>query len=126
MEKRQNNFWDLDIIIMEQVIQLNMAIMILVEWKLGRNFILAVLEQTLKVRSKDEITEIIKLAFDNIDTNLSLKYILSYLVFAMEFNTQDLILDQLPGESVYINGVWIFKNDEEKSNILFENLKFLE
>ena len=80
----------------------------------------------MKVRSKDEITEIIKLAFDNIDTNLSLKYILSYLVFAMEFNTQDLILDQLPGESVYINGVWIFKNDEEKSNILFENLKFLE
>ena len=80
----------------------------------------------MKVRSKDEITEIIKLAFDNIDTNLSLKYILSYLVFAMEFNTQDLILDQLPGESVYINGVWIFKNDEEKSNILFENLRFLE
>ena len=80
----------------------------------------------MNVRTKEEITEIIKLAFNNIDTNLSLKYILSYLVFVLDFDTENLILEQLPGESIYTNGVWIFKNDEEKSNMLFENLKFLE
>lgn len=72
----------------------------------------------------EEITEIIKLGFENIDTNLSAGYILSYLVFAMEFNTEKLILEQLPGESVYTNGVWIFKEDEEGANALFESLKF--
>ena len=76
--------------------------------KTGRNFILAVLEQTLKVGSKEEITEIIKLGFENIDTNLSLKYILSYIIFMMDFNTENIVLEQLPGESVYVNGVWIF------------------
>lgn len=85
---------------------------------------MAALKQTLEVRSIEEITEIIKLAFDSVDTNISLGYILSYLVFAMEFNTDNLSLEQLPGESVYSNGVWVFKHDEEETRNLFEGLKF--
>lgn len=92
--------------------------------KTGRNFILAVLNQTLKVRTKEEITEIIKLCFENIDTNLSLKNILSYLVFMIDFDTENIVLEQLPGESVYVNGVWVFKENEIKAKNLFENLKF--
>ena len=46
-----------------------MEIMILEEWKLGRNFILAVLQQTLNVKSIDEIKEIVKLGFENIGSN---------------------------------------------------------
>lgn len=85
---------------------------------------LALLNQTLEAKSMDEITEIIEFAFDNISTNMSLPHILSYLVFAIEFNTENLVLEQLPGETVYTNGVWLFKADKEKTNELFENLKF--
>lgn len=103
---------------------MNMETMILEEWKLGRNFIKAVLEQTLQVKSINEIKEIIKLGFDNIDTNLGIDYIFSYLVFITDFNPDNLQLEQLPGESIYSNGVWIFKANEEESRLLFENVKF--
>ena len=111
---------------MGQLILKNMEIMILEEWELGREFILAALNQTLQVRSVDEIKEIIKLAFEYVDTNLSLSYILSYLVFAIDFNTENLRLEQLPGESVYTNGVWVFKANKDESSLLFDGLKFNE
>ena len=85
---------------------------------------MAVLQQTLKVRSSEEIKEIIKLGFENIDTNLNLSYILSYLVFITEFDTANLVMEQLPGESIYTNGVWIFKIDQEKTKELIGNVKF--
>ena len=42
----------------------------------------------------------------------------------MDFDTQNLVLEQLPGESVYSNGVWVFKEDRLKVQELFESLKF--
>ena len=42
----------------------------------------------------------------------------------MDFKTENIVLEQLPGESVYTNGVWIFKPDNIDTKILFENLKF--
>lgn len=94
------------------------------EWELGRNFILAVVKQTLKVKSIEEIAEIIKLGLQNIKTNLSSSYILSYLAYASDFNTDNLRLEQLPGESIYTNGVWVFKADKEKTAKLFGELVF--
>lgn len=82
------------------------------------------MQQTLNVKSIDEIKEIVKLGFENIDTNLSLSQILSYVVLLTEFDTQNLALEQLPGESVYKNGVWIFDLDEEKTVELIGNVKF--
>lgn len=49
---------------------------------------------------------------------------MSYLVFAVEFDTENIVLEQVPGESVYKNGVWVFKQDEEETQILFNNLKW--
>lgn len=92
--------------------------------KTTRNFILATLQQTLESKTAEEMTEIIKLGFNNVKTNLSLSSILSYLVFATEFDTANLRLEQLPGKSVYTNGVWVFKADEEQSQNLFKELAF--
>lgn len=94
------------------------------EWKLGRKFILALANQMLESKSKQELTEIIKVVFENIDTNISIGYILSYLVFLTDFNTENILLEQLPGESIFSNGVWLFKINEEESQELFEILKF--
>lgn len=78
----------------------------------------------LESKSKQELTEIIKVVFENIDTNISIGYILSYLVFLTDFNTENILLEQLPGESIFSNGVWLFKINEEESQELFEILKF--
>jgi hypothetical protein len=49
-------------------------------------------------------------------------YILSYLVFATEFDTINLRLEQLPGKSVYSNGVWIFEANMAETSDLFDSL----
>lgn len=85
---------------------------------------MAVAEQTLKVRSVEEIREIIQLGFEEIKTNLSLGYILSYLIFATEFDTANLRLEQLPGKSIYTNGVWIFEADKAETRDLFNNISW--
>lgn len=73
------------------------------------------------MKSVDELTEIIKLGFENVKTNLSLGYILSYLAYATEFDLENLNLVQLPGKSVYSNGVWVFKADFFEMKSLIEN-----
>ncbi|MBR1539958.1 MAG: hypothetical protein IJ629_02085 [Clostridia bacterium] len=70
------------------------------------------------------MTEIIQLGFNHLKTNLSIGYILSYLVYAIDFDTENLILEQIPGKSVYSNGVWVFDVDREKTNTLLDRLKF--
>ncbi len=87
-----------------------------------REFVMAIIEKCLKTKSIDEIKEMMKLAFENIDTNISLSYVLSYLVYAYSFNIENLKLEQLPGNSVYSNHVWVFQEDEEESNELFQKI----
>lgn len=68
------------------------------------------------------MTEIIKLGFENVKTNMSLGYILSYLIYATDFNPENLSSEQLPGKSIYSNGVWVFQPDKEQVEELFEKL----
>ena len=92
--------------------------------KTGRDFILAICKQVLNVRTIDEIKEIIEFGFDNIKTNIALEDIISYSILAMDFDPEKLRLEQLPGDSVYTNGVWVFKLNESECNKLLEELKF--
>ena len=83
---------------------------------------LAVLEQTVKVKSVEEVTEIIKVGLENMKTNLSFGYLISYLAFITDFDSKDLVLEQIPGKSVYTNGVWVFEADINQTKNLFEEL----
>jgi len=71
-----------------------------------REFLLAIVKQCLETRSVDELSQIISVIFENLNTNLSLSYIVSYLISAYDFNIENLRLEQLPGKSVYSNQVW--------------------
>ena len=90
--------------------------------KTGREFIFTVINQCLQTKSIDEITQIIKIVFNNLKTDCSLSYILSYLVYAYEFNTDNLILEQVPGESIFSNEVWIFKHNKSETQDLMNNI----
>ena len=89
-----------------------------------REFIFETISQCLEVRDLDTMKKLVAEAFDSIETNCPLSYILSYLVYAYSFNMEDLILEQIPGESVLTNNVWVFKNDKLRNRRTYaENFK---
>ena len=90
--------------------------------KTQREFMMAVVSKCLQSRNIDEIKEIVGIAFENIETNLSLSYILSYLVYAYNFNIANLELSQLPGKSVYTNEVWVFDFYKTETKQMIYNL----
>lgn len=92
------------------------------EWEHGREFLVATINQCLNNKSSNEIIQIAKTIFDNVKTNLSIQYILSYLVYAYQFNTENLVMEQLPGESVFINGVWVFNHNPEETNKMIDKI----
>lgn len=62
-----------------------------------RDFISAVLKQTLKPGNIFKLGEILEIAHKNVETNLELSYIKDYIPYAVEFNTDDLRTATLPG-----------------------------
>jgi anionic cell wall polymer biosynthesis LytR-Cps2A-Psr (LCP) family protein len=91
--------------------------------KTQREFVMAVISQCLEKRTIDEIKEMIGLAFENIKTNIELQKVLSYLVYAYNFNTENLELLQLPGESIYANNIWLFNYDKDETDKMIKTLK---
>ena len=62
-----------------------------------RDFISALLKQTLKPGNIFKLGEILEIAHKNVETNLELSYIKDYIPYAVEFNTDDLRTATLPG-----------------------------
>ena len=86
-----------------------------------REFIMAALKQTLKPENIFKIGEFIDIANRNVKTNLPIELIKDYIPYAVEFNTENIITETLPGESVKLNGVWLYrKNDLETQQLINE------
>ena len=62
-----------------------------------RDFISALLKQTLKPGNIFKLGEILEIAHKNVETNLELSYIKDYIPYAVEFNTDNLQTATLPG-----------------------------
>lgn len=90
-----------------------------------REFITATLKQTLKPGNIFKLGQILDIANENVKTNIPLSLAKDYLPYAVEFNTENLHSNMLPGESTNkYNGIWIYLQDEAKSQILVNNLFF--
>ena len=91
--------------------------------KTQREFITTVLKQTLKATNITKINDIINIAKERVQTNLEWDVIKNYIVALMDFNTENLQTDSLPGTPQYINEISFFlvnKNEaKEKVNELF-------
>jgi LCP family protein required for cell wall assembly len=87
-----------------------------------REFLMALMGQVLEKMSSSELSEIIKIAFDNVETNMSLSYIMSYMVYAYNFDTNNIDERQLPGASVYTNNVWLFAYNKNESQAMIEEV----
>ena len=91
-----------------------------------RDFIKAVAKQTLKAKNITKIGELIDIVKRNVKTNIKdWNQIKEYIPYAVEFNTDNLQSENIPGDSRRIpagTGLWFFLADEEKTEELVEEL----
>ena len=90
-----------------------------------REFITTTLKQTLQLKNIFKLGELIDIAHKNLETNIPLDLAKDYLPYAIEFNTENIRSETLPGTPERCNGVWIYTYDkngaEQIVNELFLN-----
>ena len=99
--------------------------------KTQREFIKAVAKQTLQAKNITKIGELIDIVKRNVKTNIKdWNEVKEYIPYAVEFNTDNLQSENIPGDSTRIpagTGLWFFLADETKTeklvNELFKNEK---
>ena len=91
-----------------------------------REFIKAVAKQTLKAKNITKIGELIDIVKRNVKTNIKdWKQIKEYIPYAVNFNTDNIQSENIPGDSTRIpagTGLWFFLADENKTEELVEEL----
>ena len=79
-----------------------------------REFITQVVKQTIQFKNIMKIGEIIDIAYQYIETNVTMSVVKDYIPYALEFSTENIQTGSLPGTSEKINGLWFFKADKAK------------
>ncbi len=90
--------------------------------KTQRNFLKALAKQTLKVENILKINEFIDIAQKYVETNIDFNIVKDYIPYIVEFNTENLRTEQLPGASEYTNGVWIYAAEEQETAKVIDKL----
>lgn len=87
-----------------------------------RNVVIALANQTLKFKNITEISNIIDILKEYVDTNLDLNAIKDYLPYATQMNMDNVKVGMLPGYDDIVNGIWFFFYDEEETKALVDEL----
>ena len=94
-----------------------------------REFITETIKQTLKLKNVTKLNDLVKLCFENVDTNLDVNEVLKYVPAAVEFDISNIKSLALPGASERIGpaSLWFFlHNEEETEQIIDEMFLFNE
>ncbi len=94
-----------------------------------REFITAVIEQTVKLENITKLGSILDIASRNLITNLNLNILKDYLPYAVEFSTENLQTASLPGSVPNLNQtnhVSIYVVDKEETEQLVKELFYPE
>ena len=94
-----------------------------------REFITAVVEQTVKLENVTKLGSILDIANRNLITNINFNTLKDYLPYAVEFSTENLKTASLPGSVPDLrqtNNVSIFVVDEEETEQLVQELFYPE
>ena len=87
-----------------------------------REFIAETLRQTLKVENIFKLGQILDVAKNSIDTNMDFGAVKDYIPYAVEFSTENMVSDTLPGKPVMYNDIWFFEYDEDETEELVHKL----
>lgn len=87
-----------------------------------REFITQVVKQTIQLKNIVKIGEIVDIAYQYVETNVTLSVLKDYIPYALEFSTENIQTGSLPGTNEKINGLWFFKADKTKSKELVSQM----
>lgn len=88
-----------------------------------REFIKALVEQSVNAKNIVNIKGIMDILYKNIDTNVDINTMKNYLPYAVEFKTDNLKQAALPGESKKLQDIlWFFIYDKKETNKLVQEL----
>lgn len=87
-----------------------------------RNVIIAIAKQSLQLKNITEISRIIDIFKEYVDTNMDLDLIKDYIPYVAKMNMDNVKVGQLPGYDDVVNGIWFFFYDEEETKELVDEL----
>lgn len=87
-----------------------------------REFIKELVKQTITAKNIVNIKGIIDILYKNIETNVDVNTMKDYLPYAVEFNTENLKTDTLPGESQKLQDLWFFVYNKKETLSLVQEL----
>lgn len=87
-----------------------------------RAFLTALAEQTLKPQNLLKIGGFIDIFYNNVKTNMNISDIKDYLPYAVNFNTENLRADILPGEPTFYNNLAFYAHDGEETEKIVNEL----
>jgi len=87
-----------------------------------REFVKELLKQCIRFQNVGKIVDLATAFFNNVDTNMSLSTAVSYIPYALQFNPDDLLSEQVPGEPVYYNEVSFIRAFPKETLKLVGNL----
>lgn len=89
-----------------------------------REFIMQVVKQTAKPENIFKLGQILDVAKEYIITNIDFNVAKDYIPYIVEFNTDDLLTETLPGTNTNRNtsGTWIFIHDKAQTKTLIQEL----
>ena len=92
--------------------------------KTQREFVLQVIKQTARPENIFKIGEILKVAEEYVITNIDFNVIRDYVPYAVEFNTDDLLTETLPGTPSNKNtsGTWVYIYNQKETKALIQQL----
>lgn len=86
-----------------------------------QQFIKNFISTVLSAKNLTKIPDLINIALDNTDTNITAREALKYSTDVIKVDTSNITSCTAPGEAKYINGVSYFVLDEAKTKTLVEN-----
>ena len=86
-----------------------------------QEFIKTLISQVLSAKNITKIPELINIALNNTDTNITTREALRYVTDVPKINTSNITSVTAPGSAKYINGTSYFVLDEESTKMLVKN-----
>lgn len=87
-----------------------------------REFITQVVKQTIQLKNITKIGEIVDIAYQYVETNVTLSVLKDYIPYALEFNTENIQTGSLPGTNEKIKGLWFFKANKTETKELVSQM----
>lgn len=90
--------------------------------KTQRDFIMEVAKQTLKVENITKVDDILKIAEEEVETNIDWDTMMEYVPALLNFDSTKMKTGTLPGTPQYCNGVAVYLVNEKESKELVNEL----